>query len=132
MLTANPKQYLDLLQSFPPRPIKTEADYVAVQEVVDTLLDTEELTDDQKDYLNLLGMLIHEYEEKHVNIPDLAGIDVLKALVDEFSLTQEDLISMFETESATSAILSGHEKLTVEHIEKLSAFFQVSPSVFFG
>lgn len=131
MFTANPKPYLELLHDFPPRPIKSEADYDAVQEVVDALLDAEELTEDQQDYLDLLGLLIYEYEEKHITIPDLTGGELLKALIAEFDLKQKDLVPIFKTESIVSAVLNGHRSLTVEHIEKLAQFFHISPSFFF-
>jgi len=131
MFTTEPKSYLELLQDFPPRSIKSEQDYWAAQAVVDRLLDARDLTPDQRDYLNLLGLLIREYEEKHVVIPDLAGVELLKALIKEFGLKQKDLVPIFKTESIVSAVLNGHRGLTVEHIEQLAQFFRISPSVFF-
>lgn len=62
-----------LLQIFPPRPIKSEKDLLAVQGVIDRIVDADEITPEQQDYINILGMLIYEYEEKYVSIPDLDG-----------------------------------------------------------
>jgi HTH-type transcriptional regulator/antitoxin HigA len=132
MFAAESNSYIELLQKFPPRPIKSEAELLAVQEVIDALLDSGEITSDKQDYLNLLGILVHEYEEKYVQIPDLNGVELLKALIDELDLKQKDLVPVFKTESIVSAILNGQRKLTVEHIEKLAEFFSVSPSVFFS
>ena len=132
MFTTEPNSYVELLQKFPPRPIKSEADLLLVQEVVDALLDSGEMTPEKHDYINVLGILIHEYEEKHIPIPDLSGVELLKVLINEFGLRQKDLIPVFKTESIVSAILNGQRKFTVEHIEKLSEFFNVSPSVFFS
>ena len=132
MFTTEPNSYVELLQKFPPRPIKSEADLLLVQEVVDALLDSGEMTPEKQDYINVLGILIHEYEEKHVPIPDLSGVELLKVLINESGLRQKDLIPVFKTESIVSAILNGQRKFTVEHIEKLSEFFNVSPSVFFS
>ena len=78
-----------------------------------------------------MGLLVHEYEQKYVQIPDLQGVELLKALIEELDLKQKDLISIFKTESIVSAILNGQRQFTVEHIEKLAAFFHVSPAVFF-
>lgn len=128
---SKPNSYIELLQKFPPRPIRSESELLAVQEVIDALLDSGEMTPEKLDYINLLGILVHEYEEKHVSIPDLSGVELLKALIDEFGLRQKDLVPIFKTESIVSAILNGQRKFTVEHIEKLSVFFNVSPSVFF-
>ncbi|MGB3694224.1 MAG: hypothetical protein WBG70_04840 [Spirulinaceae cyanobacterium] len=131
MFTASSDNYLELLNQFPPRPIKSEAEFIAVQEVIDTLLDSDQITSDQQDYLNLLGLLIHEYEEKIIPIPDLYGVELLKALIDESQLKQKDLVPIFKTESIVSAILNGQRKFTVEHIEKLAKFFHISSSAFF-
>ncbi|MEX0271323.1 type II toxin-antitoxin system HigA family antitoxin [Leptolyngbyaceae cyanobacterium UHCC 1019] len=132
MFTAEPNTYIELLKKFPPRPIKSEKELLAVQEVIDSLLDSREMTSDKQDYLNVLGMLVHEYEAKYVQIPDLSGVELLKALVDEFGLKQKDLVPVFKTESIVSAIFNGQRKFTVEHIEKLADFFNVSPSTFFS
>jgi HTH-type transcriptional regulator / antitoxin HigA len=77
-----------------------------------------------------LGLLVHEYEEKHVLIPDLQGVELLKALIQELDLKQKDLVPIFKTESIVSAVLSGQRRFTVEHIEKLAVFFHVSPALF--
>lgn len=131
MFTTESNSYIELLHKFPPRPIKSEEELLAVQEVIDTLLDSGEITPEKQDYLNVLGLLVHEYEEKYVPIPDLSGVELLKALIDELGLKQKDLVPVFKTESIVSAILNGQRKFTVEHIEKLANFFNISPSVFF-
>ena len=77
-----------------------------------------------------LGMLVREYEEKYVPIPDISGVELLKALIEEFNLHLKDLVPVFKTESFASAILNDQHPLTVEHIEKLAEFFHVSPYVF--
>jgi HTH-type transcriptional regulator/antitoxin HigA len=123
--------YLQLLKQFPPRPIKSEADLEAVQTVIDGLLDAEQLTADQQDYLDVLGTLVQAYEDQQVPIPDLYGVDLLKALIAEFGFRQKDLVPIFKTESIVSAVLNGQRNLTVAHIEKLGQFFHISPAAFF-
>lgn len=66
-----------------------------------------------------------------MSIPDLSGIDLLRALMDEFGLKQKDLVLIFKTESIVSVILNGQRNFTVEHIEKLADFFHISPAAFF-
>jgi HTH-type transcriptional regulator / antitoxin HigA len=132
MFVTESDSYIELLKKFPPRPIKSEENFLAVQEVINALIDLDEMTPEQSDYLNLLGMLVYEYEEKHVCIPDLYGVELLKALIDEFGLKQKDLVPIFKTESIVSAVLNGQRKFTVEHIEKLAEFFKISPATFFS
>lgn len=131
MPIAECEKYIDLVNEFPPRPIRSEEDFIAVQKVVDALLDAGQLSADRREYLNLLGMIIHEYEEKTVEIPDIYGIELLYSLIEEWGLKQKELVPIFKTESIASAVLNGHRQLTVEHIEKLSEFFHVSPAAFF-
>ena len=61
-ITDNP--YGVLLLDFLPRVIKTETDYMAVQEQVDRLVDHDALSPAERDYLELLGTLIWEYESR--------------------------------------------------------------------
>jgi HTH-type transcriptional regulator / antitoxin HigA len=123
--------YVELITSFPPRTIKSEEDLEKTQAVVDKLLDKRELTEAEEDYLDLLGILIHEYEQQQDLVPDIYGVDLLKVLIAELNLKQKDLVPIFKTESIVSDILNGKRKLTVEHIQKLADFFKVSPAVFF-
>lgn len=127
----NNTSYTNLLISFPPRPIKSEKDFEETQLIVDKLLDKGNLTEEEKDYLFVLGMLIHEYE-KHLDlVPDIYGVELLRVLIEETNLKQKDLVPIFKTESIVSDILNGKRQLTVEHIQKLGEFFKVSPAVFF-
>ncbi len=104
---------------------------MATQEAINSLLDKGALTPDERDYLNLLGTLVYEYERALEPIPDIYGAELLKALMAEFNLRQKDLVPIFKTESIVSAVLSGKRQLTTSHIQKLAEFFHVSPAVFF-
>lgn len=124
--------YLELLKTFPPRPITSEEELLATQEVMDSLIDRGKLTPDEQDYLNVLGTLVYEYEQLHHEpIPDLHGIELIKALLTEFNLRQKDLVPIFKTESIVSAVLNGQRQLTANHIRELADFFHISPAAFF-
>jgi HTH-type transcriptional regulator/antitoxin HigA len=124
--------FIDLLITFPPRTIKSEEDLEKTQAVVDNLLDKGKLTQEEEDYLNLLGMLIYQYEEEtQKQVPDIYGVELLKVLMAELNLKQKDLVPIFKTESIVSDVLNGQRKLTVEHIQNLADFFKTSPAVFF-
>lgn len=125
--------YGALLLDFLPRVIKTEADYTAVQEQVDKLVDQDGLSPAEQDYLELLGTLIWEYESRTEEATEyeLRGIDLLRGLMDLHGLKQLDLVPIFKTKSIVSAVLNGHRQLTAEHINRLSAFFKVPHELFF-
>jgi HTH-type transcriptional regulator / antitoxin HigA len=124
-------EYLKLLTQFPPRPIASKADLTATQAVIDALLDQGELRPEEQAYLNVLGALVYDYEQQHVPIPDISGVELLKVLIADFDLRQKDLVPIFKTESIVSDVLNGKRKLTVQHIKELAQFFHISPAVFF-
>jgi HTH-type transcriptional regulator / antitoxin HigA len=61
-------QYLKLLITFPPRPIKCEEDFDKIQAIIDNLIDQDNLTSDEQDYLNVLGSLVRDYEDLYHTI----------------------------------------------------------------
>jgi HTH-type transcriptional regulator / antitoxin HigA len=126
------EKYLQLLQAFPPRPITSDANLKETQSVINQLLDKPDLTAEEEDYLDVLGTLVYEYEQQQEEIiPDIYGIELLKALISEYDLKQKDLISIFKTESIVSDVLNAKRQLTVRHIQELAEFFNLSPAVFF-
>jgi HTH-type transcriptional regulator / antitoxin HigA len=123
--------YISLLQRFAPRPIRSDEQLDAVQAVIDSLLDRAQLTPEEKDYLNVLGTLVYEYEQTLEPIPDIYGVELLKVLIEERSLKQKDLVPIFRTESIISDVLHGRRQLTTRHIQELAQFFHISPAAFF-
>lgn len=129
--TRNNNAYIELLKTFPPRPITSHEEFIATQKVIDSLIDKEgQLSSDEQDYLNILGTLVYEYEEKHVKIPRIYGVELLKTLLSDLNLSAKDLIPIFHTESNVSDVLNGKIDLTVEDIDKLAKFFKISPAAF--
>ena len=124
-------KYLQLLQDFPPRTINNDEELEATVAVIDKLLDRSSLTSEESDYLNVLGTLVFDYEQKNEPIPDIFGVELLKVLITEGGLLQKDLVPIFKTESIVSDILNGKRQLTVRHIQELARFFNLSPAVFF-
>lgn len=128
--SAKGQNYVELLQAFPPRPIKSDEELIATQNVIDSLIDNAPLTLDEQDYLDVLGTLVYEYEQTKEPVPDIYGIELLKALMEEYGLGQKDLIPVFKTESIMSDILTEKCKLTIDHIQGLAEIFHLSPAVF--
>ncbi|OPF16003.1 transcriptional regulator [Microcystis aeruginosa KW] len=124
-------KYLELLKQYPPRPIHDEEDLEMMQEVINRLLDKPQLTVEEREYLNVLGSLIYEYEENQEPIPDIYGIELLKFILEERNLQKQDLLSIFESKSTLDDILDGQQELTPIYIQKLANFLNISPDLFF-
>ena len=123
-------KYLELLKQYPPRPIHNEEDLEMMQEVINRLLDKPQLTVEEREYLNVLGSLIYEYEENQEPIPDIYGIELLKFILEERNLQKQDLLSIFESKSALDDIFDGLQELTPIYIQKLANFLNISPALF--
>ncbi len=76
--------YIELLLKFPPRPIYSDEQLASVQKVVYDLIDKGELSPDEEDYISVLGTLVEQYEEIHHQIPDIYGVELIEALLEEF------------------------------------------------
>ncbi len=124
-------KYIKLLLQFPPHTITNDEELEATQTQIDRLLDRNELSPEESDYLNVLGALVFEYEQAQEPIADIYGVELLKVLIQERQLRQKDLVPIFKTESIVSDILNGKRQLTVRHIQELARFFHLSPAVFF-
>ncbi|HEY9705040.1 MAG TPA: hypothetical protein V6C58_21555 [Allocoleopsis sp.] len=119
-----------LFAKFTPRPITTESQFLATQNVIDSLIDQEHLNNDEQDYLNLLGLLIKDYEENYDPFPKLTGIELIKSILIEMDLTPECLIHLLDSPERVTEILNNQAELTQLEKEKLAFFFQLSAEYF--
>jgi HTH-type transcriptional regulator/antitoxin HigA len=86
----------------------------------------------EKKLIQLLTVLVEDYESRNFAVPDAAPVEVIRHLMGAHHLRQRDLVDVFGTESIVSDVLNGKRNLTREHIRLLSRRFRVSPSVFFS
>ena len=112
--------------------IRNENEYAQAVERMNQLIDEVGVDESNPLYelLDTLGTLIHVYEEEHVQIPPISGIDALRYLIDEHGLKQSELPEI-GSQGIVSEILSGKRTLNVRQIQALSQRFGVSPNVFF-
>jgi HTH-type transcriptional regulator / antitoxin HigA len=123
--------YMELITEFPPRPITNEAELDATQERINFVLDKRKITQDDRDYLKILGMLVYEYEEEHEPpMPTLKGVGLLKALMEESNLHINDLIPIFGDEVVVVEVLNSERPLTQPQISQLAEFFHMPPTSF--
>lgn len=110
------------------KPIKTEADYKAalkrLEEVFDAQLGTPE-----SDELEILGLMVDDYENKHYPIEAPDPIEAIKIRMEEMHLKQADLVPEIGGKSRVSEILNRKRRLTVEMIRKLTVRLNISAKV---
>lgn len=110
------------------KPIKTEMDYQAalrrLEEIFDSKLGTPE-----GDELEILSLLVDDYENKHYPIKAPDPIEAIKIRMEELELKQVDLIPEMGGKSRVSEVLSRKRKLTVDMIRKLNTRLNLSPNL---
>jgi HTH-type transcriptional regulator/antitoxin HigA len=125
-------EYGALLQKIPPKVIRTEKENEAYTEILYELnRRSKTLTVAEKEFAELLTLLIEDFEEKRYRLPRAHPLEVLRFLMEQHGLRQKDLTEVFGTASIVSEVLNGKRELNKEHIERLSERFHVSPELFF-
>lgn len=84
----------------------------------------------QSDELDLLLVLVKDYEDKHIHLPELDPIDAIKLKMEERGLKAKDLEPLIGTKGHVSSILSGRRELTLKMAQKLKNYFQLPSEVF--
>ena len=100
------------------KPIKTEQDYNLALERLEIIFDAK-LGSPEGDELEILGILIDQYENEHfpIGLPD--PIEAIKFRMEQMDYSQKDLATIVGLKSRASEILSKKRKLTLEMIRKL-------------
>lgn len=138
LLNTNTPQPQAILQAWMPfkeavgvTRIRSEADYAQICATVQALLD--EIGDNEAhplaDVLDYLSDQMQAYEDEHYPIPDAEPHEVLRFLMDQHGLKQEDLADC-APQSRISDILNGRRSVSKEIAKKLARRFNVSADLF--
>ncbi len=106
------------------KPIHNKTDYKKVLARIDTLWGTKQGTVDS-DELEVLLILIEDYENKHHAMPPSDPIDAILFLMDQLRLGRKDLEPYLGPRSRVSDVLSRKRSLTLNQIIKLHKGLQI-------
>lgn len=126
------RKYGELLLSALPRPIRTEAEYDRIAEIVTRLAlkGEADLTPEEDALLELLTVLIERYDEEYYRVPDAPPDAVIRMLMTDRGLRHKDLIPVLGSRGVTSDIINGKRKPNQAEVKALTEFFKVSSEVF--
>jgi len=110
------------------KPIKTDADYREALKRLEEIFDAKRGTP-ESDELEILGLMVDDYENKHYPIEAPDPIEAIKIRMEELDLKQVDLISEIGGKSRVSEILNRKRRLTVDMIRKLTTRLNISAKV---
>ncbi|RKT00366.1 type II toxin-antitoxin system HigA family antitoxin [Flavobacterium sp. 123] len=108
--------------------IKTENDYNQALKRLEVIFDAKKGTE-ESDELELLGMLIDQYENEHfpIDLPD--PIEAIKFRMEQLGYTQNDLAKIIGFKSRASEILNRKRKLSLEMIRQIHTSLKIPTEV---
>jgi HTH-type transcriptional regulator/antitoxin HigA len=123
--------YDELLAQFKPRPIGSELQYRRVMRQIDELMRMSVRSRAQEDVLELLSVLVGQYEERCYPAPDVTPGQVLAHLIEVRGVSRADLARATGIARQTiTNIVTGARGISTANRSKLAAYFHVSPHLF--
>ena len=100
------------------KPIRTKKDYEQALERLEVIFDAKKGTD-KGDELEILGMLIENYENEKfpINFPD--PVEAIKFRMEQLGISEAELSGIIGYRSRKSELFSGARKLNLNMIRKL-------------
>ncbi|HLM03537.1 MAG TPA: hypothetical protein VK400_20955 [Pyrinomonadaceae bacterium] len=135
-MTANvdEQKYGKLLMQTLPSVITSDEELERLTKEVDRLMTKgikeDELSPEEEKLLELLAVLIEQYEDEHYPMPDVAPHEVLKYLMQEKGYKQKDIVHIFGSSGITSEVVNGKRSISKAQAKKLAEFFGVSVELF--
>jgi HTH-type transcriptional regulator/antitoxin HigA len=84
----------------------------------------------ESDELDLLMVLVKDYDDKHYQLPELDALEVIKYKMEEMGMKAKDLEPIIGSKGHVSAILSGKREITLKMAQKLKNYFSIPAEVF--
>ncbi|TXD81713.1 helix-turn-helix domain-containing protein [Subsaximicrobium wynnwilliamsii] len=110
------------------KPIRNEADYQDVLKRLELIFDAKRGTE-EGDELEILAMVINNYENDNFPIEMPDPISAIKFRMEQLGLKQKDLVEMIGFKSRVSEIMNKKRKLTLDMIRKLNANLHIPTEV---
>lgn len=111
--------------------VRTDGDHAQARATIDALLD--EVGDDEShplaEVLDYLADQVKAYEDENFKIPEAAPSEVLRFLMEQHGLKQEDLTDC-APQSRISDILSGKRSISKDTAKRLAHRFHVRADLF--
>ena len=114
-----------------PKVIKTNSDCAAALARIEQLMDAKRNTH-QGDELELLSLLVHDYEEKTFPMDKPDPVEAIRFRMEQQGLKPTDLVPFLGSRSRVSEVLSGRRNLTLKMIRALVRGLGIPAEVLLG
>lgn len=109
--------------------LKTEEDYnLAALRLMEIFHSEPNST--EHDELELLLLLVKDYDDKQYHLPELDPLEVIKYKMLEKGIKAKDLEPIIGSKGHVSAVLSGKREITLKMAQKLKKYFSIPADVF--
>jgi HTH-type transcriptional regulator/antitoxin HigA len=112
------------------KPIKTNEQYdIALARVYELMQTDVKENTTESDELEVLSILVKEYETEHYPMPSPNPLEAIKFRLDQMGLSEKELGEILGYRSRKSEILSGKRKLSLAMIRKLNEVLHIPAEV---
>jgi HTH-type transcriptional regulator/antitoxin HigA len=112
------------------KPIKTEEQYnTTLARVYELMQLNINENSAESDELEVLSILIKQFETEHYSIPSPNPLEAIKFRLDQMGMSEKELGEILGYRSRKSEILSGKRKLSLAMIRKLSEVLHIPAQV---
>lgn len=84
----------------------------------------------EDDELGVLLLLIKDYEDRTVKMPEIDILEIIKDKMKEQGLKNKDLESIIGSKGHVSSILSGRRAITLKMAQRLKDYFHLPAEIF--
>ena len=131
MIKKRSLSYSELLTQIEPRPIGSKASLERTCKLIDELMSKPKLCRAENEMLELLSMLVEQYESREHPTPEISASEMLGHLIESRGITNAALaLGTKIPRSIITDILSGRRRISLGNVGKFAVYFRVSPSVF--
>lgn len=109
--------------------IKTETAYKKAIKRTIAIFNAEPATV-EGDELELLLVLVKDYEDKHIKLPEINTIEAIRLKMEEQGVKPKDLEPIIGTKGHVSSILSGKREITLKMAQKLKEYLHLPAEIF--
>lgn len=84
----------------------------------------------EDDELGVLLLLIKDYEDRTVKMPEIDVLEVIKGKMKELGLRNKDMEPIIGSKGHVSSILSGRREITLKMAQQLKDYFNLPAEIF--
>lgn len=109
--------------------IKTESEHKKAVKRAMEIFHTEAGTPED-DELGVLLLLIKDYEDRTIKMPEVDVLEVIKEKMKDRGLKNKDLEPIIGSKGHVSSILSGKREITLKMAQRLKDYFHLPAEIF--